>query len=234
MNKKDETRERFNADAKAYEERIIKHVNGYLDMHQAILNFIPFKTNDKFKILDLGMGSGKLAEVILNKYPNSSITGVDFSEKMLAMSKLRLDKFGNRVKLLSLDFDKDLPKDNFDLVIMILALHHLEDPHKGKMVKKLYKKLNSPGALLIGDLTKSQSPRITDLYMDLWRENLRNNGYSEEYIAKCYHEKYELEDIPATLENNLKWLKDAKFKEVEVFWKRYHFAVFGGFKGLKL
>jgi tRNA (cmo5U34)-methyltransferase len=68
--------------------------------------------------------------------------------------------------------------------------------------------------------------------MNLWRNNLRNNGYSEEYIKKCYHEKYENEDIPATLEDHLIWLKDAGFEEIEIFWKKYHFVSFGGFKRL--
>lgn len=233
MDQKDQTKERFNADAKAYEERIIKHVNGYLDMHLAVFNFIPFKPMDRFNILDLGVGSSKLDEEILSKFPNSTLTGVDFSAEMLKMSSTRLERFGNRVKLLNLDFDKELPEGKFDLVIMILALHHLEDPNKRKMIKKLYSVINAPGALLIGDLTKSQSQRITDIYMELWRENLRKNGYSEEYIAKCYHEKYETEDIPATLENHLTWLKEAQFEEIEIFWKRYHFVVFGGFKGIK-
>ena len=233
MNHKEETRERFNADAKAYEERIIKHVNGYLDMHQAISNFIPFKSQDKFSVLDLGMGSGRLAKEILEKFPNSTLIGIDFSEQMLNMSNARLADFGRRVKLSNMDFEKEIPTENFNIVIMVLSLHHLQDADKRDLIVKLYKRIKAPGALLIGDLTKSRTQRITNIYMDLWRDNLRANGYSEEYIAKCYHEKYEIEDIPATLEDHLKWLEEAKFEEVEVFWKRYHFVALGGFKGIK-
>lgn len=230
--RKEETKKRFDADAKAYDERIIKHVNGYLDMHKAILSFIPFDPKDSFKVLDLGIGSGRLAKDILEKFPKANVIGVDFSSQMLEMSKARLSNYKNRVKLLSSDFVKKMPAGKFDVVVMVLALHHLEDKEKEILINKLYSKINRFGALLIGDLTKSRFKRITDIYMDLWRNNLRKNGYSEEYIKKCYHEKYEKEDIPATLEGHLKWFKKAKFEQIEVFWKRYHFVAFGGFKGI--
>ena len=50
MGNVEETRERFNADARAYDERIVKHVNGYLDLHLAILNFIPFNAETDLNI----------------------------------------------------------------------------------------------------------------------------------------------------------------------------------------
>ncbi|MBN2058444.1 MAG: class I SAM-dependent methyltransferase [Candidatus Saganbacteria bacterium] len=231
--RKEETQKRFDADAKAYEERIIKHVNGYLDLHLSIMNMIPFKPDQAFKVLDLGIGSGRLAKQILEKYPKARLTAVDFSDKMIAMCRSRLAEFSDRIELLNEDFDNNLPPGKFDLVIMILSLHHLEDPDKASMIKLIHKNLNKPGALLIGDLTKSAYPRITKIYMDLWRQNLRDNGYDDGHIENCYREKYQKEDIPATLEDQLQWLKAAKFDQIEVFWKRYHFVGFGGFKGIK-
>lgn len=233
MNRKEETINRFDADAKAYDDRIIKHVNGYLDMHQSLFNFIPFKKDDSFTILDLGIGSGKLSAQILEAFPNSKLIGIDFSDKMLEMSKFRLRKHENRFELINSDFEKSLPKIKFGIVIMVLALHHLEDPGKEKLIKKLYSQISSPGALLIGDLTKSVSQKTTDKYMNLWRQNLRNNGYSEEHIENTYKEKYLKEDIPTTLENHLKWLREAGFDQVEVLWKRYHFMSLAAFKGVK-
>lgn len=230
MNNFEQTKERFDADAKAYDERIVKHVNGYLDLHLAILNMIPFKSQDSFTVLDLGIGSGRLPKEVLTRFPRCTLTGVDFAEQMLNMSRARLAEYNARIKLQNMNFGQELPEGKFNIIIMVLALHHLEDPQKKKLIKKLFDKIDGRGALLIGDLTKSSSQRITSVYMGLWRDNLRSNGYSEEYIQKCYHEKYEIEDIPATLEDQLKWLEKAGFDEVEVFWKRFHFVAFGGFK----
>lgn len=43
--------------------------------------------NDEIKVLDLGCGTGELIFELKNKFNNFEITGIDFSEKMLEISK---------------------------------------------------------------------------------------------------------------------------------------------------
>src|SRR5262249_42251747 len=54
-------------------------------------------------VLDLGVGSGLVAEVILDALPEASLVGVDFSDAMLEVARARLDRFGSRVRLVSHD-----------------------------------------------------------------------------------------------------------------------------------
>ena len=46
------------------------------------------KHDEKIKILDLGCGPGELISELTNKFKNIEITGIDFSEKMLEISKI--------------------------------------------------------------------------------------------------------------------------------------------------
>ncbi|MFA6170611.1 MAG: class I SAM-dependent methyltransferase [Candidatus Margulisiibacteriota bacterium] len=234
MKNRDQTKINFDSDARSFDERILKHVPGYLDMHETLLHFIPFQRNDAFSLLDLGIGTGNFARKVLERFPNVKVTGVDFSEQMIAICRQRLANYAPRLTLINMGFDREIPPGQFNVVVLNLSLHHLENKEKAGLIKKIARQVIKPGALLIGDLIKSRSPRITDIYMRIWKDNMRQHGFSEEYIEKSYEKKkYETEDIPAPVEDHLEWLKRSGFEEVELFWKRYHFAAFGGFKGVK-
>ncbi|MBU1616964.1 MAG: methyltransferase domain-containing protein [Candidatus Margulisbacteria bacterium] len=234
MKNRDLTKANFDSDARSFDERILKHVPGYLDMHEALLRFIPFQGNESFTLLDLGIGTGNLAKKVLERFPGARVTGVDFSEQMINICRERLARFADRLTLINMGFDRELPPGKHNVVTMNLSLHHLENREKERLIKQVSGRIIKPGALLIGDLVKSRSKRITDVYMNIWKENMRSHGFSEEYIEKSYEKKkYETEDIPAPVEDHLYWLKKAGFDEVELFWKRFHFAAFGGFKGIK-
>ena len=66
-------------------------------MASQIISFLPFEPSDSFRLLDLGTGTGALSLEILNRYPNVSLTCLDFSEAMLRHAKERLGKFGEKV-----------------------------------------------------------------------------------------------------------------------------------------
>jgi len=53
---------------------------------------------------------------------------------------------------------------------------------------------------------------------------------SVEYVEKEVMPKYYDEDHPARLSDHIKWLTDIGFKDVDVIWKYYMGAVYGGVK----
>lgn len=42
--------------------------------------------------------------------------------------------------------------------------------------------------------------------------------------------KYRNEDKPARLLDQIKWLEEIGFSDVDILWKYYNFAVYGGLK----
>src|SRR6266511_6441342 len=54
-------------------------------------------------VLDLGIGSGLVAEAVLDALPDAQLVGVDFSAEMLDRARARLCRFGSRVALLRHD-----------------------------------------------------------------------------------------------------------------------------------
>ena len=77
-----------------YDAAILRCVPRYKEMLWAILRYLPDDLAPS-RVLDLGVGSGNLSEVILERYPEAKVTGLDLSNEMLGLAAQRLpaDRF---------------------------------------------------------------------------------------------------------------------------------------------
>ena len=103
------------------------------------------KKNENIKILDLGCGPGELIEELENEFNNIDITGVDFSEKMLEVSKSR----NPDAKHIQMDV-ADLYKlnDKFNVIICTHSLPYYKEPEK--VMSELKRLLKDDGRIYIG------------------------------------------------------------------------------------
>jgi SAM-dependent methyltransferase len=81
------------------------------------------------RVLDVGCGSGRIGEFALAAGA-SHYVGVDFSEPMIAMSRGRLARFGDRVELLVANFLEAPLEGPFDVVLALGLFDYLPDAHK--------------------------------------------------------------------------------------------------------
>lgn len=79
-------------------------------------------------VLEVGGGSGAMAEANLVRHPDLRLTVVDADPAMVAASRGRLSRFGTRVRVALADVT-DLPygSGTFDGVVSFLMLHHVID-----------------------------------------------------------------------------------------------------------
>src|SRR5581483_338459 len=80
-------------------------------------------------VLDLGVGSGLVAEAVLDRLPRARLVGVDSSEPMLELARRRLARFGPRGTLVRGDLRRldalELPGGPFRAAFSVQTLHHL-------------------------------------------------------------------------------------------------------------
>jgi SAM-dependent methyltransferase len=81
------------------------------------------------RVLDVGCGSGRIGEFVLEA-GTSRYVGVDFSEPMIALAGKRLQRFGNRVELLTEDFLTAPLSGRFDVVLALGLFDYLPDPDR--------------------------------------------------------------------------------------------------------
>lgn len=143
MNAKKESQESFDRQALTYDmDRNGSHAREqYSTILQKMENF-------RFSnVLDVGCGTGEILKRIHICYPEVSLTGVDISEKMLEVAKV---KIGNVATLLWADAEK-LPFNDttFDLIVCSDSFHHYPNPQK--VLAEFRRVLKGGGNLLICD-----------------------------------------------------------------------------------
>jgi ubiquinone/menaquinone biosynthesis C-methylase UbiE len=99
------------------------------------------------RVLDVGCGTGVLLERLVDRYPDSQLTGVDLSPAMVAQARRRLPE---RVTLDVADAEAlPFPDHSFDLVFSVSSFHFWPAPELA--LADLRRVLRPGGRLVITD-----------------------------------------------------------------------------------
>jgi tRNA (cmo5U34)-methyltransferase len=176
-------------------------------------------------VIDLGAGTGLLSQFILLKYPNAKITLVDVSDKMLEMAHVRFSDNKNISYVVS-DYANYKFPDKYDFIVSALSIHHLTNEQKAGLYLNCYEALNVNGCFVNADQFIFDSKENDQLVFEKWKQRIEASPLSEDNKKGAF-ERMKL-DKPATVEENLEWLKIACFRDVDLFYKYYNFGVIVG------
>lgn len=215
-------KEKFNENAEKYDKIRKLIIPCFDDLYNITKNLANSK-KDNPKILDLGAGTGLLTKYLFEKYSDAEFTLIDLSEEMLKIAKNRFQSYDN-FKYITADYLEHYFEDSFDITVSSLSIHHLEDRDKKKLYRKVYDALNPDGIFLNADQVVGPTPNSDKTYQRNWMEKIDKNKFrGPEKDTAIERMKF---DKPATLENNLKWLIDCGFEDVDVYYKYYNFCIF--------
>jgi tRNA (cmo5U34)-methyltransferase len=224
----EKVKQHFEEEAQEFDATIRRLIPYYEQMIDAIVLALPFNQSEPIRVIDLGCGTGMIARRIKDIYPLAKITCVDISEKMLQIAQTKLGDRDVRYQLANFeDYEFD---SVYDVAVSSLALHHLvTENDKIKLYKKVYSCLNPGGIFYNADVILGSSPYLQKFYMEKWREYMLLQVSVEEIEQKWMPQHYD-EDHPSKLTDQLDWLREIGFAEVDVVWKYFNFAVYGGCK----
>ncbi len=211
-----------------YDNDIVRSIPGHTELHLALGYIIKRdfgKSNGS--ILELGIGTGLTAEIILQNCYAQKYIGIDFSEQMLQGAKQRLqDKGGdNSIEYIAADYAQiNLPQNN-DLIVSVIGIHHQEtDAEKEELFAKIYNALQPNGAFLFGDLVTFRNKEEAALNEALHFHHLVENAIDDKSLKEwAYHHKF-LNKL-AALEDQIDWLKEVGFKKVELIYREFNTAL---------
>jgi len=188
------------------------------------------------RFLDLGCGAGAMSELVLDAGgAGCRSTGVlvDFSEPMLARLDTQLAGHAGRWQAVRADLGdpdwrEELPDGRYDAIVSGLAIHHLPPERKPALFAELLSLLEGGGMFINMDYVTIAGP-----LQGLFDERMLANAVraDRERGGSHTHEELELEDDddrPDTVEDQLRWLREAGFTDVEVHFKWAEAAIFGG------
>jgi tRNA (cmo5U34)-methyltransferase len=163
-----------------YLDEMLDEIPGYEELQEAVA-----AQARGTSILELGTGTGETALRVLAQNAGARWTGIDASEAMLAAARARLPQTAElRVQRL----EDPLPEGPFDLVVSVLAVHHLDANAKRDLFMRVSRLTSN---FVLGDVVVPENPEDAAIEID------------------------GVYDVPDTVADQVQWLRDAGFDDVD-------------------
>jgi len=179
---------------------------------------------------------------------------VDFSQPMLARAAVDLARYAGRWQAVTGDLNDPgwrdaLPGGRYDAVVSGLAIHHLPSARKRALFAEILDLLEPGGLFVNMDYVAVEGP-LRGLFDEQMHANAvraasspegegrRERDGAHDGHTSCATGEGEVDlpddhDLPDSVEDQLRWLRDAGFQQVEVHFKWAEAAIYGGARPVK-
>lgn len=225
----DKVRNHFEDEAGDFDRIILTLIPHYATMLRTLVAAIPFEKSLPLRVIDLGCGTGTVAATVLKVFPNAQVTCLDAADNMIAMAREKLAHYPQTNYIVA-DFYTYKFDAGYDIAVSSLALHHLKtDKDKQSFYRRIYEGLEPGGVFYNADVVTASNEFLQTVYVEEWRRFMAQNISKDEIEGKWMPKSRE-EDHPAKLTDHLKWMSEIGFLELDVLWKCFGFAVYGGIR----
>lgn len=188
------------------------------------------------RFLDLGAGAGAVSELVLGiggDDSSSEAVLVDYSEPMLARASANLSQFAGRWQIVrgdlsTPDWQAGLPEGRYDAIVSGLAIHHLSPARKRELFAESFELLEPGGTFANMDCVAVDGP-LDGLFDEHMLAGAVGHEHAHGRDGSAADVDFDTgEDQLDSIEDQLRWLRDAGFEQVDVHFKWAEAAVFGG------
>lgn len=220
----------------------------YLEIQETILAQIARPAEAEFLLVDLGGGSGRLAEKFLARFPRATAVVVDQSEPFLEMAAARMEPFGGRgtcqVARLQDDWAARLPRPPA-VITSMSAIHHLDPSEKQQLYQQCFGALEAMGILLNGDEIRAPGDGEYLTALETWAAHMRQivaeglvsepmrpmlEKWQERNVTQFAKPRASGDDCHETIDAQLGYFRACGFQSVGLKWHRQMWAVLEGVK----
>lgn len=213
-----------------YDRLIRQLVPGYAAMREAHIDLLRkiLPAGRRVLVLDLGGGTGALAEAVADALPLAEVEIWDIDRAMLGVARERCARFGSRVRYIERSFTE--PLTPCDAVVACIALHHVKDlAVKGAIYRNIHAALKPGGAFLNADLAIAAKGALHEFSYAEWIRAMAPHGIDEAQ-ARAHFASWAHEDYYPPLATELRLLADGGFADPECFWREIPCLILGGMK----
>ena len=206
-------RRHLRIDVDAYDRSIRQFIPGYEDMLAQAARATAVL--DPEHVVDLGAGTGALAQAVLQHCPRCTIELIDEDAEMLDQARERLAPFESRVRFSQRPFQGPLPR--CDAVVASLALHHIPTLAEKEVVfGAIHAALHANGVFVNADANMPVDAAKQRADYRTWAAHLVTSGISEDRAWQHFQEWAD-EDTFLPIEDELSALRAVGFDAVRVW-----------------
>jgi ubiquinone/menaquinone biosynthesis C-methylase UbiE len=187
--------------------------------------------NDSLTILDLSTGTGHIAIELAKKYPNTNIYGVDISDEMLGIARLKTEEHGiTNITYLVQDVENlDFKDMKFDLITCGYGLFFY--PNMVKVVCDVAQRLSPNGKFIFSTFTDQAFQPYSKIFLDILEQNY-NIAPPKRIEKRQLTTQDEIETLCAHIEYDSLEIHDIEIvfpMEIDEWWQLLNST---GYKGL--
>ena len=210
-------------DPNDYDAQIRKLIPLYDELILEVARALAHAARPVKRIVDLGVGTGALAQACLTELPGARVWGIDADATMMMVARARLGPLMTRVTLLEGSF-LDVPIPACDAIVASYALHHIRTFRlKQEFYGRCFAALAPGGVLVNGDCAPASTSRGFAQDLEVWFTHLART-FGDRAGAKRVYESWADEDVYVPLAIEMALLERAGF-QTDVPWRKSPFAV---------
>lgn len=214
--------------AEVFDDMLERSVPCYHQVMEMTAQLIEPFVKDHDQLYDLGCSTGRPLLSLASHVANNTIsyTGIDNSEAMVTKARRKANLFTNTGKIeFILDDITTIPLKPCKVILLNYTLQFLRPLKRGQLLEKIHQALVPGGILIMAEKIISHHSTINRVFIDLYFDFKRRQGYSEIEIA-TKRETLENILIPFSIAENLKLLSETGFSRSETFFQWFNFTSF--------
>lgn len=213
----------------------------FVDVHFEIMHRLLAEAGLRVRsLLDLGTGDGIATAEVIRRQPIESATLTDFSEPFLDAARDRFADSPVDMQFIAGDFRESdwhgavSARGPFDMVVSRFAIHHIPDSMKIELYRRVFEWLSPGGMFVQIEHVASASPMYNAAHDRLLVEGitagLGDSADFDEVFASYRTRADGGANILAPVGDQMEWLRELGFVDVDCAFKCFELAVFAGRK----
>lgn len=204
-------------------DRVIRTYIPHYDESRAVqLDLLAAAGFESGLVVDVGGGTGSLAEAVLDRFPDARVLVRDIDPAMLRSAAERLARFGDRVELSEGSFLAPLPPAA--AILSAFALHHVPSLEEKADVYRALRGALVPGGVFLNNDAAS-GPFWPHIRAE-WAQFMAGCGFTMEQADQNLKDWAE-EDTYFSVREELDCMVKAGFDRAECLWRRGPITVLG-------
>ncbi|MEK7484613.1 MAG: carboxy-S-adenosyl-L-methionine synthase CmoA [Planctomycetota bacterium] len=207
-----------------FEDMIRRSVPNYVEGLEAMVSWCKATLSSEAVVCDLGCSTGNALLLLEERLPQLKLKliGYDRSRPMILRANEKAQARQSSIPFYCADIlETTLPMAH--VFLLQYTLQFIPQEHRVPLLTEIRKKLLPSGCLMISEKISAESPRLQEWFTHQHFQLKKCNGYSDLEILQ---KKEALENIlqPTSFEQNLAFLQQAGFSQIQPFLQWFNFA----------